>query len=364
MARINLRLFDISAQIESDVPEYFNYFRTLFAEMVCEPVQGELTYSLEKTVNGTLRYVTHERSWELVQGSVDVTALARHTATDMLRRVASHYLFHAGVVEIDGKGTAIVGPSQHGKTTLTMALVQNGAHILSDETLAIRRNEPVADAFLRHLNIRTPSFELLGLTPQANLARRPRAPISAAEFSDSRVVSDTPLHSVFFVSDHLNNAARHAQLELHFNHLPHSLVKAIAEHASILSCSNEAGVLTISAESLQTTYKTVEDVSAKHGAIILHVGRMGGGKPDFSQPAQIRPLNRIEATTRLLENYQGGYQSAALAKWHGGNTMHFFNALLQLLSPVRFYELKVGPLKQMTDLVTDAVTSEVNLLAQ
>ena len=48
-----------------------------------------------------------------------------------------HVLLHAGVVELDGRGVLLVAPEDHGKTTLTAALVRDGFGYLSDEVAAI-----------------------------------------------------------------------------------------------------------------------------------------------------------------------------------------------------------------------------------
>jgi hypothetical protein len=47
--------------------------------------------------------------------------------------------FHASAVEIDGRALVLLGGSGHGKSTLTAALVQRGAHLITDDLLIVER---------------------------------------------------------------------------------------------------------------------------------------------------------------------------------------------------------------------------------
>src|SRR3954468_18852709 len=59
-----------------------------------------------------------------------VVALAAH---------ADGYLtLHASAVSIAGRAVAVVGPKHAGKSTLALALVRNGARLITDDTLVVR----------------------------------------------------------------------------------------------------------------------------------------------------------------------------------------------------------------------------------
>ena len=71
----------------------------------------------------------------------------------MLEAMAYYYV-HAAVVSFGERAVVLPGLSQAGKSTLALALIQRGAHFLSDELLAYDPEAERAVAFPRALKIR------------------------------------------------------------------------------------------------------------------------------------------------------------------------------------------------------------------
>jgi len=65
-----------------------------------------------------------------------VMALAAHAD--------GHFTLHASAVAVAGRAIALVGPKHAGKSTLALALVRNGARLLTDDTLVVRLRSGVA----------------------------------------------------------------------------------------------------------------------------------------------------------------------------------------------------------------------------
>lgn len=89
-----------------------------------------------------------------------VVSLLNRLAVD---HTPGRLLFHAGVVERDGRAVMVVGPSGRGKSTLTAALVQAGCSYLSDEVASVDPTTRWIDPFPKPLSLSAGSMALLGL---------------------------------------------------------------------------------------------------------------------------------------------------------------------------------------------------------
>jgi hypothetical protein len=72
----------------------------------------------------------------------------------VLRLQRDTLFFHAAAVGIHGRGLLLMGPKEAGKTTLSLALAENGHQFFSDEMSAIRRDSLEILPFRRRLSIR------------------------------------------------------------------------------------------------------------------------------------------------------------------------------------------------------------------
>lgn len=84
----------------------------------------------------------------------EINALARAARRDAV-------VLHAAVVELHGVGIVVVGASGAGKSTLTLGLCERGAHYLSDELAAVRRDRVVVDAYPKPIALRPDSWPLV-----------------------------------------------------------------------------------------------------------------------------------------------------------------------------------------------------------
>lgn len=72
----------------------------------------------------------------------------------VMLRTPELYFVHAGVVAVGGRAVVLPGLSQAGKSTLVLALLEEGARLLSDELLAYDPRTRTAHAFPRAIKIR------------------------------------------------------------------------------------------------------------------------------------------------------------------------------------------------------------------
>lgn len=67
---------------------------------------------------------------------------------------------HAGVVAFDERAVILAGPSGHGKSTLTLALVRAGGTLLTDEMAVIAPDDRTILPFPRGLHVRPDTFAM------------------------------------------------------------------------------------------------------------------------------------------------------------------------------------------------------------
>lgn len=73
--------------------------------------------------------------------------------------------FHAGCVEIAGRGVLLLGEKGSGKSTLTLALAFQGGRYLGDEVVFVRLDDRRIEAFPKAAALKEESFALFGEAP-------------------------------------------------------------------------------------------------------------------------------------------------------------------------------------------------------
>jgi hypothetical protein len=84
-----------------------------------------------------------------------VLSVALHAAGDLC--------LHASAAAIGGKAVALVGPRGYGKSTLTMALVANGARLVADDTVRLSGAPPRAAVAVPSLRLREDAAARFGV---------------------------------------------------------------------------------------------------------------------------------------------------------------------------------------------------------
>lgn len=85
--------------------------------------------------------------------------LVVHAVLDGLR-ARGMLAIHAGVVAFDERAVILAGPSGHGKSTLTLALVRAGGTLLTDEMAVIAPDDRTVLPFPRGIHVRPDTFAM------------------------------------------------------------------------------------------------------------------------------------------------------------------------------------------------------------
>lgn len=195
VAEARFRVHGLSIGVRSDEPAVIETVRRSYAAFASRPGDGEPSVWIDARrprPSDTRGPIPAQRARQLeiatVLGALDGFVMAVVAGLDERGILGTH----AGVVVIDGRAVLLAGPSGRGKSTLTLALVRDGARWLTDELALIDADGRTVLPYPRALHVSPATVDLL---PELDfLRRRPRYALGAdSEWS----VSVEDLHSAF-----------------------------------------------------------------------------------------------------------------------------------------------------------------------
>ena len=123
-----------------------------------------------------------------------VLSVALHAAGDLC--------LHASAAAIAGRAIALVGPRGHGKSTLTMALVANGARLVADDTVRLSGAPPRTAVAVPSLRLREDAAARFGVRAEAEVGDKVivrDAPVAAEQW--------LPLQAIYVLAPRTSNTA-------------------------------------------------------------------------------------------------------------------------------------------------------------
>ena len=361
--QLQLQFFDVGVRIWSDSAEYLTRFNNLYRRFQVNAASHHPTQLDFKIITGAKhppQLILNGVEWPLP----DTVNLRRyiygHILKTILNHVRSHLLFHAAVVASEDGATLIVADSFHGKTTLSLALVQRGFSFLTDETAALGRADGRIYPCLRQLSVRDGSLAQSGFGEHA-VALHPtdelgKQIIDIDVLKPSAVGEAQPLKQVIVLHD-LNRPKvidEAYQLTIILNNLPEALENDIRELDDVVSVEflvTEFVKVQLEVRRRTAVFDAIEQLCDVHNVLLLDVVDKMVYRPNFDSPVELTPIAKSEAVAALLERFQGGYKSVILQDEYGGNTMRLFIELARLLGDADCYRLSVGDLNEMCDSI-------------
>ncbi len=139
-------------EVRSDVPGALDVVARLFAGFASAGSNERRTvYELRRRAADPSYEIFTDG--ELLHAGIDAGSLVDWLIFDVGRRAyaSSHpfVVLHAGVVSLHGRGIILPAPQEHGKSTLTTALVRAGFGFLSDEAAPIDPRTSTVEPFQR-----------------------------------------------------------------------------------------------------------------------------------------------------------------------------------------------------------------------
>ncbi len=252
----------------------------------------------------------------------------------ILDRIDRFVVLHAAALERDGRALLLSGPSGSGKTTLSLALLERGFRLLSDDFAPIERSTGLVHPFPKSPRIRPG----VGVEFAANPVPRSERPLppAAVVFFDGR--REPP------------GAGEPMTMEVVVERGARDLgdrLAGIAGVTEVLCGEQEIRLAFAPAVGLSNA---IEAVLSDAGDAVLEYGLVGA-PPEPDAVPEIRPLPASAALVRLLREVQNRRPSGAFWSSIGGDPLRMATEVARLVGRLRFHWLAPGPPRETAALL-------------
>jgi hypothetical protein len=371
--QVALRFFDIDAVIRSDSSAYINLFARMYRRFRARGAPALSQKPVEFTV-----LTQPDTSWDqpvmILDGEIrplsDPRLLEGYTYDGVLNTIVagvrSHFLIHAGVVSCGGEGVILAADAGHGKTTLVLELVRRGFKFLSDEMAALGRADGRVHPFPRSLRVRPGTLEMTGFPEAA--ARAPewlgKLLLDIKEIQPGSLGEPAAIHHIVILQDPAAPEGQHLddlepELGVLVDRLDEPLLAAVRQIEGVTEVrpAVERGypTLRVRAAHRMSVLAQIETLCQEQQVLVLDVSKRPETQPAFDRPARLEAIPNSQAVMELLRRFQGGHKSALLQEEFGGSSARLFLELATLVRQANCYQLFVGPLSEVADLVCGLV---------
>jgi hypothetical protein len=371
--QVALRFFDLDAVIRSDSSAYINLFARMYRRFRTRTAPTSSQKPVEFSVL-TQPDTPCGQPVMILDGEVrplsDPRLLEGYTYDGVLNAIVagvrSHFLIHAGVVSYGGESVILAADAGHGKTTLVLELVRRGFKFLSDEMAALGRADGQVHPFPRSLRVRPGTLEMTG-SPEA-AARAPewlgKLLLDIEEIQPGSLGEPAAIRHIVVLQDPAALEGQHLddlepELGVLVDRLDEPLLAAVRQIESVTEVrpAVERGypTLRLRAARRMSVLAQVEALCQEQGILVLDVSKRAETQPTFDRPARLAAIPSSHAVMELLRRFQGGHKSALLQEEFGGSSARLFLELADLVRQANCYQLFVGPLSEMADLVCGLV---------
>ncbi len=379
--RRRYRFFDTGVLVRSDVPEMLSLLDAMFASFaVAEKRYGKATDGLVCSVlkrQGDRAQIRIDgREYRVEQRDVvGLCYIVLLRAT--LRRIRSHLLLHAGVLERRGRGVLLVGGSGSGKSTLALELVRRGFKLLSDDVAAIRLADNMVEPFPRSLGI-VPlggpggdntvwaggPLDLEAQVPHEQLSGMPligggeKLLIRPEALGAGRIGRACPPALLVFLPGGPERSAAGEYLHVVLNALPEGLrgaLEALPEISEVQTVPNRLfPELRFRSAGPGRALRQIDAACARFSIAILETSRGDTRAVHTDAVPTLNPLPGDEAARALLRQLHVAQDSALIQQTFGGSGARLLFHLARLVGGLRCATLTVGRLGERADRICEA----------
>ena len=372
--KLTLRFLDVEATIWSDDEAFINLFRQMYARFIVPKLS-----SVGLKSSAEFAYLTRsDNPWGkpllLLDGEIWPLVPRDYAYINILKsifsRIRSHLLIHAGAVAWGDQAALLVADTMHGKTTLVLELVRRGFKFFSDDVAALSRADGMIHPFPRALAIRAGTFKMFGM--DGNLVGIPnddpptwfgKRVLDIETVQPASLAKASPLRHIIILQS-LKSASRQrvlsSEYDLLLSHCNEAFLQAIHQIDGLKEVRqgqvNGYPLLRLSVSS-PSVISQVESLCQSHRILVLNL-MPNNAPPSFSGPAQLEKIVQSQAILALMAHFQGGLHSTLLQKEFGGRSIRLFMELARLVGGAKCYQLSLGPLQDMADLVREVTSNQ------
>jgi hypothetical protein len=373
--QLRLSFFDQDVCIQSDLNDYLELLRKTYNHfLVDQPnTEGQIPFNVFFSLEQDNHYdqprliINGEEKKFCDQGLLQSEYIHALILSSLCSQVCSHYLHHAAALAFKEKGIILTGDSGYGKTTLTLALVQRGFHFLSDEIAALGRRDGLIYPFPRGLHIRKKTFNLLNLPVPVEKTSRwfSKYLIDIEEIFPGMIGGPTSISYVFVLKNGNNpkpDSSNSHEFKAVVSHTNPAFLQQVHEHSEITGIQvneeEEYPCLIVQTAHRMNVIPFLEDLCCQQGIIILDLIIREDEIPNFSPMIKCERISKSQAALELLRRFLGGYKTAILNSENCQDSTRLLFELASMLVNADCYQITIGPLKEMVDLITNMVCNE------
>jgi len=280
-------------------------------------------------------------------------------------RLKEYFLIHGGVVSWKGKGIIISGHSTFGKTTLIIELIKRGFMFLSDEVAPIHRLSHKIVPFPRSIGVRRSTLRLFkGLKVCSNGHENRKYMIDIEDIYQGKIGTSCRPRYVIFLSANLDKDLSKKGdlrfLEIALNRINQNLVRDLRVINGVIDVSEVPGrqypVLRILLDRKKRTANQLKEVCNKHKCLIFYSIFGKTRTPDFNVSPILTSINKTQGVMELMRMILSGYQPTMVDDVFDGSPCRMLMELADIAKDIQFYQLSMGKLDEMGDLITQLVS--------
>jgi hypothetical protein len=366
-----IRFYDLDISLQSDTAEVLDRLASIYRRFIVSesslPVRfrSEIVF-LSSSINSPHKPTllldgVAQQPGPNAQNEVDVYGVVLGT---LLNRVRSHYLIHAGAVARQGQAVILAADAMHGKSTLTLELVRRGYKFLSDEFAAINRANGRIDPFPRCLRLCPDTLGRLGFL---EIARHTpiwleKTLIDIEDVIPGSLSTSAEIGHVVVLRGASGMAGAAAGKDKRWlgvcvERTNEAFLADLKKNKAIqrleTDTQSEYPLLSMLVKSKQAALPEIETICRAHNILLYHVFTRKDERPSFDQPARMIEIPKSKMAMELVKRLMGGRQIDLIQVELGGDYRQVFLELVGYLKSARCWQLSVGPLEQMADLICD-----------
>jgi hypothetical protein len=367
---LQLRFFELNVRLRSDCATHIDLFAGMYARFRAPVRQAPVSYLLEIVLLtspenpwGKPVLIVDGDAWLLCDSTLLEGWIYDGILNEIISRVRSHFLVHAGVVAWQDRGLVLSGDAGHGKTTLVLELVRRGFKFLSDDMAALGRRDRQVHPFPRSLRIRPDTLARVGYGQAADRASTWMGKLlldieeiqtgctSPSVTASHVVILQDPAHQ----RQPAGTSGADRELTIWLDRTDQDLLDSIWQIRGVeqvhFTPADQFPAITVMAGRPMAALFAIEELCRRRRVLLLNAVTSSQSKPRFDGPARLRPLTRSQGALELLRRFQGGLGAALLQEEFGGSGARFFWEMMGQVAQTTCHSLTVGPLQKMADLI-------------
>lgn len=290
-------------------------------------------------------------------------------------RFKEYFLIHGGTVSWKDKGVIISGHSTFGKTTLIIELVKRGFRFLSDELAPIHRSSHKIVPFPRSLGVREGALRLFkGLLEKSwkvccNHHEDRQCIIDIEDIYQGKIGAPCKPRYVIFLTPNLDEGPGEKGnlkfLEIALNGVNQDLIRDLRTIDGVIDVFEVPGreypVLRLLLDAKKRIAGKLKEIYDVHKDSILYSVRGKTQASDFNASPVLTSISKTQGIMELMPMILSGYQLTMVDDVFDGSPCRMVMELADIAKDIRFYQLSMGKLDEMGELITQLVSDNFTI---